>query len=72
MQKAVNVLGWLGVVSVIVSLVLRFQTWRLEWQPYSWWAAMIGLVLILVYMAGQWREIAQPSRSGTRGSGRSR
>jgi ABC-type uncharacterized transport system involved in gliding motility auxiliary subunit len=58
MQRAVNVLGWLGVVSVIVSLVLRFQTWRLEWQPLSWWAAMIGLVLIVLYMAGQWREIA--------------
>jgi ABC-type uncharacterized transport system involved in gliding motility auxiliary subunit len=62
MQKAVNVLGWLGVVAVVVSVVLRFQSWRLEWQPYSWYAAVAGLVLILVYLAGQWREIGQSFR----------
>jgi ABC-type uncharacterized transport system involved in gliding motility auxiliary subunit len=58
MQKAVNVLGWLGVIAVVVSVILRFQTARLEWQPHSWWAAVVGLVLILVYLGGQWREIA--------------
>ena len=59
MQHAVNILGWLGSIAVGISVVLRFQTWRPEWHQYSWWAAVIGLVLILLYLATQWREIAR-------------
>jgi ABC-type uncharacterized transport system involved in gliding motility auxiliary subunit len=58
MGKATNLLGWLGTLAVGVSLVLRFQWYRAEWTQYSWHAAIAGLVLILLYIAGQWREIA--------------
>jgi ABC-type uncharacterized transport system involved in gliding motility auxiliary subunit len=57
MNKAVNILGWLGAVAVAVSLVLRFQSFRPEWTQYSWHAAIAGLVLILLYLATQWRDI---------------
>jgi ABC-type uncharacterized transport system involved in gliding motility auxiliary subunit len=59
MNKAVNVLGWLGSLAVLVALVLKFQSFRPEWTQYSWYAAMAGLVLILAYLATQWREIGQ-------------
>jgi len=59
MRNVVNLLGWLGTAAVVVSLGLRFQTARIEWQQYSWHAAVAGLVLILLYMATQWREIGQ-------------
>jgi ABC-type uncharacterized transport system involved in gliding motility auxiliary subunit len=58
MNKAVNALGWLGSLAVAVSLVLRFQTAKPEWTQYSWHAAIAGLVLIVLYLATQWRDVA--------------
>jgi ABC-type uncharacterized transport system involved in gliding motility auxiliary subunit len=62
MQKVANVLGWLGTTAVAVSLVLRVQTVRPEWTRYSTWAAFAGLALILLYVAANWREIAEAFR----------
>ena len=59
MNKAVNLLGWIGTAAVVIALGLRFQTVKPEWIQYSWYAAMAGLVLVLLYMASQWREISQ-------------
>jgi ABC-type uncharacterized transport system involved in gliding motility auxiliary subunit len=58
MKKAVNILGWLGTLAVGVSLFLRFQWINPGWTRFSWHAAVAGLVLILVYIAGQWRDVA--------------
>ena len=63
MNKAVNLLGWLGSLAVAVSLYLRLSSYlglpmRPEWTPYSWHAAIAGLVLILLYLASQWRDVA--------------
>ena len=62
MQKAANVLGWLGTAAVAVSLVLRFQTARPEWTAYAPWAAYAGLALIVLYMAANAPEIAASFR----------
>jgi ABC-type uncharacterized transport system involved in gliding motility auxiliary subunit len=59
MNKAVNILGWLGALAVAISLILRFQAFRPEWTQYSWHAAIAGLVLILLYLATQWRDIGK-------------
>lgn len=59
MNRVVNVLGWLGSLAVGVSLALRFQSWKPEWTQYSWYAAVAGLVLILLYIAAQWRDIGR-------------
>ena len=59
MNKVVNFLGWVGTAVVVVALALRFQTVKPEWVQYSWYAAMAGLVLVLLYMASQWREVSQ-------------
>jgi len=59
MNRVVNLLGWLGSLAVGVSLVLRFQWWKPEWSQYSWHAAIVGLVLILVYIGAQWRDIGK-------------
>jgi ABC-type uncharacterized transport system involved in gliding motility auxiliary subunit len=58
MNRAVNILGWVGTAAVVVALALRFQTFKPEWAPYAWYAAMTGLVLVLLYMASQWRDVA--------------
>jgi ABC-type uncharacterized transport system involved in gliding motility auxiliary subunit len=59
MNKVVNLLGGLGTAAVVIALGLRWQTVKPEWVQYSWYAAMAGLVLVLLYMASQWREIGQ-------------
>ena len=59
MNKAINLLGWVGTAAVVMALGLRFQTFKPEWIQYSWYAAMAGLVLVLLYMASQWREVSQ-------------
>jgi ABC-type uncharacterized transport system involved in gliding motility auxiliary subunit len=59
MNKVVNLLGGLGTAAVVIALGLRWQTVKPEWAQYSWYAAMAGLVLVLLYMASQWREIGQ-------------
>lgn len=62
MQRAANILGWLGTIAVAISLVLRFQTVRPEWTAYAQWAAYAGLALIVLYMAAHAREIAASFR----------
>jgi ABC-type uncharacterized transport system involved in gliding motility auxiliary subunit len=62
MNRVVNILGWVGTAVVVIALALRWQTVKPEWIQYSWYAAMAGLVLVLLYMASQWRELAESFR----------
>jgi ABC-type uncharacterized transport system involved in gliding motility auxiliary subunit len=58
MNRLVNVLGWVGTAAVVIAVVLRLQPVKPEWTQYSWYAAVVGLVLVLLYMASQWRDVA--------------
>jgi len=51
-----GVIGWIGTLLVFASLGIRFL--RPEWAQYQQYAAWAGLALVLVYLAGQWRDIA--------------
>jgi ABC-type uncharacterized transport system involved in gliding motility auxiliary subunit len=53
----VGVIGWLGTLLVFASVGIRFL--RPEWAQYQQYAAWAGLALVLVYIAGQWRDIAE-------------
>ncbi len=50
-----GIIGWLGTVAVMASVAIRFV--KPEWQQYQQYLAWAGLALILVYLAGQWRDI---------------
>ena len=51
-----GVIGWIGTLLVFASVGIRFLKPELaQYQQYAAWA---GLALVLVYMAGQWRDIA--------------
>jgi ABC-type uncharacterized transport system involved in gliding motility auxiliary subunit len=54
-NRILSVVGWIGTVLVFGAVAVRFL--RPEWNQYATWAAWAGLVAILLYMAGQWREI---------------
>jgi ABC-type uncharacterized transport system involved in gliding motility auxiliary subunit len=52
----VGIIGWIGTLLVFASVGIRFL--RPEWAQYQQYAAWAGLALVLVYIAGQWRDIA--------------
>jgi len=56
MQRALNILGWIGTAIVFVAVAVRFL--KPEWNQYAVYAAWAGLALVVVYTLGQWREIA--------------
>ena len=56
MQRALNILGWLGTAIVFVAVAVRFL--KPEWDQYAVYAAWTGLALVILYTLGQWREIA--------------
>ena len=55
MQRALNILGWLGTAIVFVAVAVRFL--KPEWDQYAVYAAWTGLALVVIYTLGQWREI---------------
>ena len=65
MTRFVNVLGWIGTALVVAAVATRFVKPELQhvWQRL----AIAGLVVVLLYLATQWREfVAMWSRRGTR------
>lgn len=68
MKRVFDALGWVGVLLVVAAVLIRFTRPELE----SWWwrLAMAGLVVVLVYLATQWREFLalwkqRSARAGT-------
>jgi ABC-type uncharacterized transport system involved in gliding motility auxiliary subunit len=53
-SRLTNLVGWLGVALVFAAFALRFL--RPEMQRVWWNLAAAGLVCVLVYILGQWRE----------------
>jgi ABC-type uncharacterized transport system involved in gliding motility auxiliary subunit len=55
LKRITGIIGWIGTGIIFAAFALRFV--RPEWErPWMPWA---GLVCILLYVLGQWREIAQ-------------
>jgi ABC-type uncharacterized transport system involved in gliding motility auxiliary subunit len=52
-----TVLGWLGTALVVVSLAIKFLL-DPSWADYQQYAALAGLVCILLYLVLQWRDSA--------------
>src|ERR1700730_15484822 len=56
-NRVLSLVGWLGMLLVILSLGIRFGLPAKE--QYAYYLAWAGLVAVLVYTLGQWREIAK-------------
>jgi ABC-type uncharacterized transport system involved in gliding motility auxiliary subunit len=56
MKNVVSIIGWIGTALVFGAVAVRFL--RPEWNQYASYAAMGGLACVLIYMAGQWRDVA--------------
>src|SRR2546423_10307912 len=57
-NRILNVVGWIGTAIVIVALALKFVPALDKYGDYAPRLALVGLVCVLAYTAGQWREIA--------------
>ncbi|MEO8677933.1 MAG: Gldg family protein [Vicinamibacterales bacterium] len=55
-NKIIGIIGWIGTALVFGAVAVRF--FRPEWNLYATYAAWAGLACVLVYMAGQWRDVA--------------
>jgi hypothetical protein len=55
MQRALNILGWVGTAIVFAAVAVRIT--KPDWDQYAIYAAWGGLALVLIYTLGQWREI---------------
>jgi ABC-type uncharacterized transport system involved in gliding motility auxiliary subunit len=51
-----GIIGWIGTLLVFASVGIRFM--RPEWAQYQQYLAWAGLALVLVYVASQWRDVA--------------
>ena len=56
LKRILGIVGWLGMALVLVAVAIRIL--RPQWDVYAYWLAWAGLVSILLYTLGQWREIA--------------
>src|SRR6185295_12065826 len=56
-NRILSAVGWIGMAMVVVAVGIRFGRPQLE--QYAYYLAWGGLVCVLVYTLGQWREIAQ-------------
>src|SRR5256885_12598724 len=57
LNRVLSLVGWLGTAMVFVAVAIRFgYPAKEQWAYYLAWA---GLVCVLAYTLGQWREIAK-------------
>src|SRR5215212_1716293 len=57
LNTILGVVGWLGTLLVFAGVLIRL--FRPQWDQYAYWAAISGLVCVLLYTASQWREIGR-------------
>jgi ABC-type uncharacterized transport system involved in gliding motility auxiliary subunit len=57
MKRLLGLLGWLGVVLVLLAVVIRFA--KPELQPWYQGLALAGLVATGLYALSQWRDIGR-------------
>src|SRR6185436_7715233 len=64
MQKILGIIGWIGTILVFGALLIRgvpflgIPSVYPAGDQYATYAAWAGLVCVLLYMAGQWRDVA--------------
>ena len=57
LTRIISLIGWLGFAAVLVALGIRFGYPAKD--QYATYAAYAGLVCLLIYILGQWRDIAK-------------
>jgi ABC-type uncharacterized transport system involved in gliding motility auxiliary subunit len=65
LNRIAGIVGWIGTALVVVAVAIRL--FKPEYAQYGYWFAWAGLACVIVYMLGQWRDVATAmSRKQTR------
>jgi ABC-type uncharacterized transport system involved in gliding motility auxiliary subunit len=61
LTRIIGLIGWLGFAAVLVALGIRVgeNFGYAKYSAYATYAAYAGLVCLLIYILGQWRDIAK-------------
>jgi ABC-type uncharacterized transport system involved in gliding motility auxiliary subunit len=65
MNRIVGIIGWVGTALVFGAFIFSYlrdgalQSLGPQWDQYRNYTTWAGLVLVLVYLAGQWREVVE-------------
>ncbi len=60
LNRIIGAIGWLGVAAVVAALAIRIgNPAKGQFDQYASYLAYAGLVCLLVYILGQWRDIAK-------------
>jgi ABC-type uncharacterized transport system involved in gliding motility auxiliary subunit len=51
-----GIIGWIGTALVFAAVAIRM--FYPQWNQYATYMAWAGLATVLIYMAGQWRDVA--------------
>src|SRR5712692_3992460 len=57
MKRILDILGWIGTAVVVAAAAVALVPALGKYAEYSKPTAIVGLVLVLAYTMGQWREI---------------
>ena len=59
-NKILGIVGWIGTALVFAAVAARLYTppWGFWSDQYATYMAWAGLASVLIYMAGQWRDVA--------------
>jgi ABC-type uncharacterized transport system involved in gliding motility auxiliary subunit len=57
LNRITNIIGWIGFAAVLASVGIRFG--YPAKSDLAWYFAVAGLVCLLIYILGQWRDIAK-------------
>jgi len=60
LKRIGSIIGWVGTALVFGAVAIRFL--KPEWDRYAYWGAWAGLVCVLVYTLGQWRDVVSMFR----------
>jgi ABC-type uncharacterized transport system involved in gliding motility auxiliary subunit len=63
MTRIFSILSWVGILLLLAAVVLRLEIVKPEWAQYANYPFWAGIVLVVLYTASQWREIAGYFRS---------
>lgn len=57
LKRILDFMGWLGTACILGAVAIRLL--RPVWDTYAYWLAWAGLVCILAYALGQWRQVVR-------------
>ena len=57
LNTILGIVGWIGTLLVFAGVAIRL--FRPAWDQYAYYAAIGGLVCVLIYTLSQWREIVR-------------